>query len=265
MSKKNNEKKASNLPYLIIGLVFVAIVIGVLALYNTSKPDRLTSQSNSAANSRTSGVNPANAPPGASLGPNVLGPVTAVVTIEEFADLQCPVCARTHPTMKELQGIYSGNKNVRFIYRQFPLPGHDKSFEAALAVESAGLQGSPKFWQMIDQLMTNQTTWSNDPNYKELWKQYAGKIGLDVEKWAADANSMAARERVDDDLKRGRGLGISSTPSILINGKLIPFQDYNTASLKRMIDSEIAAATQPANANQNAATGSTSANGNTSN
>lgn len=237
----NQPKKSSAMPLVIIGIVLVLAVGGFAWLYSTSQPQPAGNRTNqSAANAaRTPAPTAANAPAGAAIGINTLGQPTASVTVEEFADFQCPSCASTHPIMKDVQAAFAGNKNVRFIFRHYPLPMHDKSYDAAAVVEAAGMQGGPKFWSMMDQLMTNQQAWASAPNYRELWKQYAERIGLDVAKWADDSASVAAKGRVDLDIQRGRGLGVSQTPSIYINNRLVPFSAVSVSSLRGLIETEI--------------------------
>lgn len=245
MAEKKKNNSSSVAPLVIIAVVLALVIGGGYALYSTSKsPTPTAGGSNTSANGVTSSTPPpapANAPAGAALGINMMGSPTATVTIEEFADFQCPSCAAAHPVLKELQGLYAGNNKVRFIFRHFPLTMHDKSYDAALAVEAAGTQGQPKFWAMLDQVMTNQQAWSSNPNYKQLWQEYAEKIGLDVAKWQADMNT--SRARVDLDLQRGRGMGVSSTPSVYVNNRLVPFKDLNVPTLKALIDSESASST----------------------
>ncbi len=237
------------MPLLIIGLVFVAAVIGAIYFYNsgTSSP-ATTASSNSTAARPT--PNMANAPAGAPIGVNMLGSQTAAVTVEEFADYQCGGCAAVHPVMKELASAYAGNRNFRFIYRHYPLaiPAHDKSFEASAATEAAGLQG--KFWQMQDQLFRNQAAWTANPNYRQIWSEYATNLGMDVQRFQADLAGIQTKNRVDADIQRGRALGVSSTPTVFVNGKPVPFSELNNiASLRRIVDAEIAAvaATQQSN------------------
>ena len=239
-------KKSSIAPLVIIIGVLAMAVGGFAMLYSTSKSP--ATASNSANGARTAAGNTpraqntiaANAPPGAAIGINALGSPTAKVTVEEFADFQCPSCAVAHPVLKELQSTYAGNNNVRFVFRHFPLNIHDKAYDAAVAVEAAGMQGQQKFWAMMDQLMTNQQAWANNPNYRDLWRQYAEKIGLDVAKWQDDMAGFAAKGRIDLDIQRARGIGVSSTPSVYINGRLIPFSDVNVARMRQLIEAEIA-------------------------
>ncbi|MCC7308653.1 MAG: thioredoxin domain-containing protein [Acidobacteria bacterium] len=243
---KNEPQKGSGIPMIIIGVVLIAAVAGAYFLYNSSQTpaNRNTAAGNKNSN-RT--VNSAAAPLGANP-PNMLGSPTASVTVEEFADFQCPACASVHPTMKEIQSTY-GNR-IRFIFRNFPLaiPQHDKAYEAAVASEAVRMQDSTKFWDFQNKLYENQQAWSANPNYRQIWEGYVRDAGLDVEKFKADMAGSAAKKRVDEDIQRGRGLSVDSTPTVFINGKNIPLESINVANLRQVIDAEIqnAIKTQPA-------------------
>lgn len=253
---KNEPKKSSTvIPVVIIGLVLVGVVGGAWWLYRESKPStNVNGNLDKATPVRPSAI-PTNAPVGANP-PNMLGSPTAVVTVEEFADFQCGSCGATHPTMKEIQSTY-GSK-IRFIFREYPLAMHDKAYDAAVAAEAAGMQG--KFWAMQDQLFTNQQNWSGpSANHKQIWTEYAQKIGLDVQQWQNDISGISAKSRVDQDLQRGKALNVSSTPSIYVNGELVPFPEVNVAGLRRIIDAELQKT--PANQTQSSGSATSSVNG----
>jgi protein-disulfide isomerase len=237
---KKEEKKPSGMPLAIIVGAFVLLIVAAWWFYNSSTPTARQNPGTANNNNRTQ--TPINAPAGANP-PQMLGSPQALVTVEEFADFQCPTCATVHPMMKEIQSSYG--QRIKFVFRNYPLaiPAHDKAYEAAAAAEAAGMQG--KFWQMQDQLFSNQQKWSANENYRQLWADYAGKIGLDVERFKSDLASVAAKSRVDLDLQRGRGLNVNSTPSIFINGKLVPYQQLDTASIRMLIDNELAKASAP--------------------
>ncbi|MBV9216014.1 MAG: thioredoxin domain-containing protein [Acidobacteria bacterium] len=204
-----------------------------------------------------------NAPPGANP-PNQVGSPTATVTLEEFADFQCPQCAAKHPVFNEIKSMYGSR--VHFIFRNFPLkiPAHDKSYEAAVAAEAAGMQG--KFWDMQNMLFTNQQAWTASPSYKQIWHDYASRIGLDVEKWENDMIGIAAKSRVDQDISRGNAAGVNSTPTLFINNQNIDLSDMTVDGLKRLIDAALAQAgpAKPAVPDQSNAA-SAPANSNTAN
>lgn len=246
-------EKKSNLPFLIIGVVLVvAVVVG--AYFLRAKPSPTTGGPKPQANTAKQNTGmPPNAPSGATP-PNQAGSPAAAVTLEEFADFQCGSCASVHPVMNEIKSAY-GSK-INFIFRNFPLTTiHDKSYDAAVAAEAAGMQG--KFWDMQNILFNNQRAWMASPNYKELWKGYAQNIGLDVSKWEDDIRGLGPRVRVDEDLKRGRAANIGGTPALFLNGAFIEIGDMNVDALKAKIDAELQKA---APQNQSAAPAANAAN-----
>jgi protein-disulfide isomerase len=210
---------------------------------------------NSSAGNRTAATAPTqnpNAPAGAQP-PNMLGSPTATVTIEEFADFQCPTCAQVHTMMKSIQSTY-GNR-IKFIYRSFPLTQiHKNAQAAAIAAEAAGQQG--RFWDMQNQLYTSQPAWSNlaPAEANAAFAEYAGKLGLDVEKFKTDMLGMMTRKRVDDDVARARALGVNSTPTLYINNKNVPFEQMKLETLRAIIDAELQKGGSATGANTSTAT-----------
>ena len=229
---KNEPKKSSGIPVIIIILVFAGMIFGGWWLYSSSQPSGNTNTAGSPT-PRNSQI-PTNAPIGANP-PQMLGSPTASVTVEEFADFQCGSCAATHPVLKEVQSTY-GSK-IKFVFRHFPLQIHDKAYDAAVAAEAAGMQG--KFWALQDQLFSNQQSWTGNPNFKQMWAEYASKVGLDVPRWENDMIGIAAKTRVDQDLARGRALGVGSTPTVYVNGQSVPYPEMNAGGMRRIIDAEL--------------------------
>lgn len=239
---KPQPKKNSGTPAIIIVLVLVVAVI-IAAIYYNSSRTRTGPQANATPSATRTPVSMANAPLGAQP-PNFLGAPNAAVTVEEFADFQCPSCGSIHPVMKQIQGIFG--QRIKFIFRHFPLPIHDKAYDASAAAEAAGLQG--KFWDMYNLLFTNQQQWSNDPNYRQVFRGYAEKIGLDVDRFETDMAGLQTRNRVQADIDRGKALSINSTPSIFINGKPVPYPEMNVATMQRLIEEELKSAQTPQSA-----------------
>ena len=244
---KNKNEKKSGIPMAIIGLVLLVVVVGGAWYYSTMKTTTTPKANANVANAaKTPGI-PVNAPVGAQP-PHLAGSPTASVTIEEFADFQCGSCAAAHPTMNEIKAMYGSR--IRFIFRHYPLAiaAHDKSYDAAVTAEAAGMQG--KFWDMQNLLFTNQQAWSANPNYKQTWNEYAQKIGLDMAKFQDDVIGLAAKGRVNADMERGRALSVSSTPTIFLNGISVPFKDVTVSGMKALVDAELQ---RTSSANQTAA------------
>ena len=272
---KNNDSK---LPLAIIGLVLIAAIVGGWWFYSSSKSQPVTKQTNTnsankqAANNQAAMELYARAPAGASPA-NMLGAPTATVTVEEFADFQCPTCATIHTKMKEINSLYSGR--IKFIYRNFPLTQiHKNAYDAAVAAEAAGQQG--KFWAMQDQLFNNQQAWSNSGEARKLFEGYANKIGLDIAKFQSDMAGLPTKTRVDADLQRGRALAVGGTPTIFINGVKLAPEQMEVNTMRQLIDAELQKAgnqtqsSQPAtssavNQSVNGSTGSNASSGNSVN
>lgn len=243
MESKNKKEVNSNsgLPFVIIGIVLIVAVIGGWYLYSSSNKKAPVANGNGNTNTAPNAAKPNNTPMVSnSLGaqpPNFKGSQNSSVVIEEFADYQCPTCASMHPVMNEITSIYGSR--IKFIYRNYPLTQiHKNSYEAAVSSEAAGLQG--KFWDMQNLLFQNQKAWSNVELVKPIFEGYAQTIGLDVEKFKTDVAGLAAKQRVDADLARGRSLNINSTPSILVNGIPVAFEQMSVDGIKKIVDAELA-------------------------
>ena len=137
------------------------------------------------------------------------GPMDAPVTIVEFSDFECPYCQQATATLNELLARYPDQ--IRFIYKDFPLPNHPNAFKAAEAGHCANDQG--KFWEYHDQLFASQAL---DP---ESLKAHADELGLDTEAFGACLDDARHAESVNAEMSAGRSYGASSTPTLFINGR----------------------------------------------
>jgi protein-disulfide isomerase len=157
------------------------------------------------------------------------GPKAAKVTIVEFSDFQCPFCSRVVPTIHQIEEQYG--KDVAIIFKNQPLPFHDKAKGAAYAFLAAGRQG--KAWEMHDKMFANNTALT-PPDLEK----YAKDLGLDVAKFTKDVEDPKVKEEVDADSKQGTSVGASGTPAFFINGRNLvgaqPFEKF-----KEVIDDEI--------------------------
>ena len=139
-----------------------------------------------------------------------LGPAAAPVTIVEFTDFQCPFCRRAEDPLHQL--LASSGKNVRVIYRSYPLDFHAHAQLAAEAALAAGDQG--KFWPMHDLLFANQANLD-----RAHFDQFARQLELDVARFDADLDSGKFRAQVAADRVLGQRYGVDGTPFFFINGR----------------------------------------------
>lgn len=148
------------------------------------------------------------------------------VTVVEFLDYQCPACATYYDKItKKLETDYAGR--ITFVTRNFPLPMHPLAPQAAKAAEAAAEQG--KYREMYHQLYGNYRQWALAPDGQQvsddearattLFESYATAIGLDLTRFRTDLASPAIQERIDADLAAGEKLGVSSTPTLFVDGR----------------------------------------------
>ncbi len=126
----------------------------------------------------------------------------------EYADLECPYCAKAHLILRELP--------ITRVFRHFPMVSkHPRARVLAAAAEAAGLQG--KFWDMHDSLLEDQGH-LDDPH---LWER-ARRMGLDLDLFEADRRSAGVAERVEGDFNSGIRAGVATTPTQFLSGKAHP-------------------------------------------
>jgi protein-disulfide isomerase len=166
------------------------------------------------------------------------GQQNAPVVFEEFADFQCPTCANMHTLVKQLVEKYPTQVGVAF--RHYPLREmHKHAAEAARVAEAAGVQG--KFWEMHDLLYDKQKEWEAPDDARPLFMQYAQSLGLDMQKFTSDMNSSIIAMRIVADERRGAALGVHATPTFLVNGRELAFEESNTLDkLSAAVDQELA-------------------------
>jgi len=160
-----------------------------------------------------------------------IGPDNAPVTIVEFSDYQCPYCESWYQqTFNRLLAAYPDQ--IRFVYRDLPLPMHPEALPAAEAAHCAGEQGA--YWKFHDALFSGQYTLG-----RTAYEQYATGLGLDTAAFTACLDDHRYQDEVKVDTADAARLGLNGTPSFVINGRILigalPFEDF-----KAIIDEELA-------------------------
>jgi protein-disulfide isomerase len=138
------------------------------------------------------------------------GPENARITLVEFSDFQCPYCIKAVSHLETALKTFP--KDVRLVYKQFPLDTHGQARLAAQASLAAHQQG--KFWLMHDRLY-QQARQINRMNVLN----WAKDLGLDMPKFVAALDSAPVKAQVERDLAEGERIGVQGTPSVFINGK----------------------------------------------
>jgi protein-disulfide isomerase len=161
----------------------------------------------------------------------MLGSADAPVTILEFSDYQCPYC-RQHAleTLPQLLETYIETGQVRYIFRDFPLPSHANARPAAEAARCAGDQAA--YWQMHERLFAEQEQWAElgPDDLRATFVAYAGELGLDTEAFQQCLESGVYTELVQQDQVEGYEAGVEGAPSFFINDRFAagayPFENF---------------------------------------
>ena len=141
----------------------------------------------------------------------IRGNKDAKYTLVEYSDFQCPYCGRGYQTVEALRKKY-GN-DLRFVYKDLPLPMHPQALPAAKWFEAAALQSPEKAWELHDKMFQNQQALGDD-----FFKKTAKELGLDVKKLEADAASQKVMDKIQADEDEAHSYGFQGTPGFLLNG-----------------------------------------------
>ncbi|MEM0980787.1 MAG: thioredoxin domain-containing protein [Cyanobacteria bacterium P01_H01_bin.58] len=138
----------------------------------------------------------------------------ATIVLLEFSDFQCPFCARA---TQEIDTFMADSEaEVLLVYKHLPLSDiHPQAVPAALASWAADQQG--KFWAFHDALFANQEALEDS-----LYEEIAQDLDLDLAQFNRDRQSEAAQAAIARDLALAAELQISSTPTFIMGGLLIP-------------------------------------------
>ena len=162
-------------------------------------------------------------------GDPVRGPANARVTIVEFSDFQCPYCSKAVAATKAL--LQQFPKDVKLVFKQFPLDDHAQAQFAAEAALAAHAQG--KFWQMHDMLYAGYPNLS-----RAIVMGYAQKLGLDMKRFTSEVDTHKYKAEVLGEEQQGEDVGVSGTPTFFINGK--KYNDvFDVATVAPLIRNEL--------------------------
>jgi len=110
--------------------------------------------------------------------------------------------------MKEYDG------RVRLVMKDLPLSSHPLARPAAEAARCAGAEG--RYWAYHDRLFEEQPRFE-----RERLIQYAVDLGLDEKRFTDCLDDHRYAAAVDADAKEARARGIKSTPTFLINERVL--------------------------------------------
>ena len=149
------------------------------------------------------------------------GDENAPVTIVEFSDYECPFCGRFYSqTLPLLEEEYIDTGKVKFVFKDFPLGFHQMAEPASVAANCVHKElGNDKYWQMHDLIFDEIV--ARTPLTQDLLNSFAKEVGVNEEMYTMCIEDDEMKKEVQADFKEGSALGVSGTPSFIIEGELI--------------------------------------------
>ena len=219
--------------------IIVALLLGLggLAVWTSLNPDRNTK----IGEYDTKQLIPANEENGG-IGDHYRGNPSNNIIVVEYADLQCPGCATMMPKMSKLYKQYGDR--VGFIFRSYPISGHQNARSASAAVEAAGQQGF--FWEMLESMYDNRADWisifdteKRTNTYASIFEKVAGADG-DRDRFINSLNDSNILKKVEFDKALGSKYDkVNATPSIFINGEQIDIEGDGSKPVEDVIEEKL--------------------------
>ncbi len=152
-------------------------------------------------------------------GAMILGDSKAPVTIVEYADFQCPYCARYfQQSQKAIISQYVNTGKAKFVWKDYAFLGQE-SIWAASAARCANDQG--KFWEYHDYLYQHQGAENSGVFSKANLKKFASALGLNSSQFNSCLDTDKYAAAVQKETQAGSSIGVSGTPATFINGLMV--------------------------------------------
>lgn len=152
------------------------------------------------------------------------GPRDAPITVASYSDFMCPFCRDLAAGLKNY--LPTTGDQVKSVYKHYPL---EKTCNPALgstvhpgacdlALGGICAEESGRFWDFHDKVFARR--W--DRATREDVLKIGASVGLDGAKLGACMDSAATKGRLLKDVEEGARVGVTSTPTVLVNGRLLP-------------------------------------------
>lgn len=121
-------------------------------------------------------------------------------------------------------------KEIKIVFKNYPLPMHQFAGAAATAAMAAHRQG--KFWEFHHKLFESSSSLSN-----EKIQSIARDLKLNMETFNRDLKDPAIQSLISRDMNEGSTAEVPGTPTIFINGKLVQLR--NLSEIDQTINAEL--------------------------
>ncbi len=161
------------------------------------------------------------------------GPAAKTLELVEFADMQCPHCKEAQPT---LEGLHRDFPQAHVVFQNFPLIDiHPFAFKAAAYGNCvAQAKGDAAFFVYLQDVFDHQESLTPEIGDQTLANAVT-KAGANAASVATCAAYPAAKQKVDAQLKLAEDLNVEQTPTLAVNGHLIPIGSVPYETVKQIV------------------------------
>jgi protein-disulfide isomerase len=132
------------------------------------------------------------------------------ITVVEFFDYNCGYCKHVLP---DIQALVKKDKNVRFVFKDFPIlgPSSETAAKWALAAHKQN-----KYFDFHRALMENKT-----PITDELLESIAAKTGMDVAAAKQAVGGPDIAMQIEKNRSLAENLGLTGTPAFIVGNDIL--------------------------------------------
>ncbi len=166
------------------------------------------------------------------------GPDTAPLKLVVFGDFQCPYCKAEAEVLRTNIEPTFGDQ-VQVIFKDFPLESiHPWARAASIAGRCVYDENPEAFWKFHDWIYEQQGE-INEENLQEQVTSWANLNGVDSVALGRCIDTKASEAAVNQNIAEGRALGINGTPTLMVNGRLLPSGAMQWEVLKQVLQLEL--------------------------
>ena len=149
--------------------------------------------------------------------------------IIELSDFECPTCARAHKTVEPI--IEKALGHIDYIRLDLPLfEHHEWALPAALGGRALAKVAPNEYWKYVNYVFANQELIGKQ-NFDSFFKNYCEDRDINWKAVEKIYRSPAERQSLLDQVSRAFDSGIVSTPTYIINGRIMGYGPEGTYTI----------------------------------
>jgi protein-disulfide isomerase len=162
------------------------------------------------------------------------GAASKNLELVEFADFECPHCKEAQANMDKLAVDFP---NARIVFQNYPLERihPEAKLAAQYGVCVTKLGGSDAFFRFASAVFDGQEGLATADGATLTLNSAVTKAGLDTAKVAACVALPATSQDVESSVKLAEDLNVNQTPTLAINGRMVPIGGISYDVLKKIV------------------------------